>query len=1092
MLLDTGAMLNIVSSDLVKSHGLSPTGRTKVKLKFAGGNEISVTQSIILTLTQDKYERKIEFLVAAIHIPMILGTPWFSSVSISNLTWEEKRLTFVDLETKTEYSLNPHPPQVVDISYVEFVTDLENQEFEEWGLIDVYSVSERNQERIPIVGGSETQKELDMLIEEYEDIFRKPKEPPPSRPEDHSIVLKPGHNPPLVRGIGRLSEEKLVVLKNTIQDLLEKGFIRPSNSPFGASVLFAKKSDGSLRLCVDYRGLNEITEKDRSPLPHLGELRDRVSGSKVFSSMDLRDGFYNILVREEDRYKTAFRTRYGLYEFNVLPMGLSNSPATMQATMNRIFGIYYDIWLLVYLDDLLVYSEDSDTHLRYLRLLFSLLRNHRLYLKREKCKFLVSSVRFCGHILSSKGFGLNVEKLPSLDHTPPSNSKEVQRFLGLINWFREFIPNCAEISRPLSNLTRKSSQWKWGKEEANAFQGLLTSLHSAPVLKHFEPKRQTYLYTDASNFAVGGWIGQENTQGRMQPVVYYSRKMNEHELKYPVHEQELLAIISMLDHHGIYLQKAIVKTDHRPLVWLQSQPFLSSRQVRWVMKLQEFNLKIEYLPGKFNNVADYLSRQPILAPKCHLCQSKIQDFKPSHYSMDEFTLSRNASGDICVIDLTDEPKAQERLVATFHDRGHQGIQATTKSLARYYSWPNMKSNVKNYVETCDICQRSKTLNSKPPGLLSPIPIPSQRFSCIGMDWFFLPKSKENLDCVMILVDYLSKYVKLIPCMSTDSSPLMASRFKENWHDLGFGIPSIIISDRDSKLTSKFWENLCNILDIKRNLATARHQQTNGQVERTIRTVKTMLMMLLAQHQLSESQWPSVLSTLEFCINDSVSQSTSFTPFFLVYGQHPNSLESSSKTLPLLWDQHLHQATAAIQKAQDRQARLYNLNRSPFNPQVGDLVLLQREGINWAASSQSSKRLLSPWLGPFKVLSLDGLNATLELPVTTKIHNVFSVSKLKKYSTRPNQSIPSPDLINGEEEWEVDSILDHRFWRKHLQYLVHFKGFNKDAAQWLFAADLPHCQDSIDLYLSTRGGVASSDKVADSHRSKLKLRLPLKE
>jgi hypothetical protein len=178
VLLDTGAMLNIVSSDLVKSHGLSPTGRTKVKLKFGGGNEILVTQSIILTLTQDKYERKIEFLVAAIHIPMILGTPWFSSVSISNLTWEEKRLTFVDLETKTEYSLNSHPPQVIDISYVEFVTNLENQEFEEWGLIDVYSVSERNQERIPIVGGSETQKELDMLIEEYEDIFRKPKEPP--------------------------------------------------------------------------------------------------------------------------------------------------------------------------------------------------------------------------------------------------------------------------------------------------------------------------------------------------------------------------------------------------------------------------------------------------------------------------------------------------------------------------------------------------------------------------------------------------------------------------------------------------------------------------------------------------------------------------------------------------------------------------------------------------------------------------------------------------------------------------------------------------------------------------------------------------
>ena len=213
-------------------------------------------------------------------------------------------------------------------------------------------------------------------------------------------------------------------------------------------------------MCVDYRGLNAITIKDKSPLPNLSELRDRVVGATVFSSMDLRDGFYNILVKETDRHKTAFRTRYGHFEFNVLPMGLTNSPATMQSTMNRIFGKYLDIWLLIYLDDLLVYSKSHEEHMQSLRTVFELLRKNKLYLKQSKCKFMSDTVKFCGHILYSSGIGLNKLKIPGLDHATPTTPKEVQRFLGLINWFREFIPMCAEKSQPLSNLSRKDIPWK--------------------------------------------------------------------------------------------------------------------------------------------------------------------------------------------------------------------------------------------------------------------------------------------------------------------------------------------------------------------------------------------------------------------------------------------------------------------------------------------------------------------------------------------------------------------------------------------------------------------------------------------------------
>ena len=278
------------------------------------------------------------------------------------------------------------------------------------------------------------------------------------------------------------------------------------------------------------------------------------------------------------------------------------------------------------------------------------------------------------------------------------------------------------------------------------------------------------------------------------------------------------------------------------------------------MKLQEFNLKIEYLPGKLNSVADYLSRQPSLSPKCQSCLARIPNFDPELCSVEIISAIKEDEGELSLVDLSDEVKAQEHFISTFHNRAHHGVNGTLKRLQRYYTWPQMKETVSNYVKSCDICQRSKDRNSKPYGLMQPLPIPERRFSCIGIDWFFLPKSPKGLDCVMIVIDYSSKYVKLIPCTSKDSSAQMANLFKSNWHDLGFGLPSVIISDRDSKITSKFWTNLCESLNIQRNLATARHQQTNGQVERTIRTVKTMMMMILDEHHLQETQWRQILSS----------------------------------------------------------------------------------------------------------------------------------------------------------------------------------------------------------------------------------------
>ena len=354
VLIDSGAALNVVSTALIEKYHLPRFNGSSHRIKFGNGQTSPISQYTTLTLSQNGYVQKIEFWIADIHLPLILGVPWISAVTITKIEWKSGLFEFYDGQLM--HQLIPEAFEKVSkidsidcISWEEFSSAVDSGEFEEWGFLTDISIT-GDDLPVNIIEETNSSSALNAFLSEYSDVFDKPEIPPPSRPEDHQINLIPSSQIPAARGIGRLSEEKLSILKSTIDDLLHKNFIRPSTSPFGASVLFATKPDGTYRMCVDYRGLNAITIKDKSPLPNLSELRDRVKGATLFSSMDLRDGFYNILVKEADRHKTAFRTRYGHYEFNVLPMGLTNSPATMQSTMNRIFGKYLDIWLLIYLD----------------------------------------------------------------------------------------------------------------------------------------------------------------------------------------------------------------------------------------------------------------------------------------------------------------------------------------------------------------------------------------------------------------------------------------------------------------------------------------------------------------------------------------------------------------------------------------------------------------------------------------------------------------------------------------------------------------------------------------------------------------------
>ena len=451
------------------------------------------------------------------------------------------------------------------------------------------------------------------LLREYADVFPDNLPPglPPSREVDHRIELTPGSSPPS-RPLYRMSPSELDELKSQLDQLLESGFIQSSKSPFGAPILFVKKKDGTMRMCVDYRALNAITVKNSYALPHIDELFDRLQGAKVFSKIDLRSGYHQIRIHPEDVPKTAFRTRYGHYEFLVLPFGLTNAPATFMHLMHQVFRPLLDRFVLVFLDDILIFSRTPEEHEQHVRQVLDLLRQHKLYAKLSKCELFKTRVEFLGHIVDTKGLHMMEEKVKAIREWPRLQTvAEVQSFLGTVGYYRRFIHMFSQIAAPLTHLLQKGNEFRWGDEQQKAFDALKLAVSQHPVLILPDPSRPYVVTTDASGFAVGASLSQDQGNG-LQPIAFLSKKMLPAERNYPVHEQELLAVMLALRQWRHYLlgSRFRVITDHKSLVYLKTQPHLSQRQSRWLEYLEQFDLAIEYQEGKQNLVADGLSRRP--------------------------------------------------------------------------------------------------------------------------------------------------------------------------------------------------------------------------------------------------------------------------------------------------------------------------------------------------------------------------------------------------------------------------------------------------------------------------------------------------
>jgi hypothetical protein len=433
------------------------------------------------------------------------------------------------------------------------------------------------------------------VVCDYPDVF--PDEllgMPPDQDIEFAIELQPG-TAPISKRPYRMPPAELVELKKQLQELLDKGFIRPSTSPWGCPTLFVKKKDESLRLCVDYRPLNAVTIKNKYPLPRIDVLFDQLVGAKVFSKIDLRSGYHQIKIRASDIPKTAFSTRYGLYEYLVRSFGLTNAPAEL------------DKFVVVFIDDILVYSKNEAEHTKHLHTVLQRLRDHRLYAKLSKCEFWLREIKFLGHTISQDGVSVDPEKVQEvMNWKPPTTVRQIRSFLGLAGYYRRFIPDFSRIAKPMTELLKKGVKYEWRQKCEDAFHTLRQHLTTAPVLAQPDNTKPFEVYCDAFGTGLGCVLMQDN-----RVIAYAFRALRPHEQNYPTHDLELAAVVHALKIWRHYLMGAHcnIYTDHKSLKYIFTQADLNMWQRRWLELIKDYDLEVHYHPGKVNVVADALSRK---------------------------------------------------------------------------------------------------------------------------------------------------------------------------------------------------------------------------------------------------------------------------------------------------------------------------------------------------------------------------------------------------------------------------------------------------------------------------------------------------
>lgn len=792
-----------------------------------------------------------------------------------------------------------------------------------------------------------------------------------------------GDAAPIRQRYYRMSPEKQRILVQQLDEMLKEDVVEPCESPWSSPVLLTPKKNGELRFCLDSRKLNSVTKKDAYSLPYISEILDNLRDARYLSSLDLSKSFWQILIQEEDRQKTSFYipTR-GTFQFKSMPFGLTNAPATQQRLVDALFyGPEFEHRVFVFVDDVIIVSNNFEQHLSLLTRVLEKLRMAKLTINFKKSQFFRTQLKYLGYIVDSNGLQVDPEKVESISNYPtPTNRKEVRRFLGTASWYRRFIPNFSNLATPLNKLTsqrKNSPPFVWSPEADEAFHKLKTCLLSAPILSCPDYSKPFEVHTDASDYGIGAVLTQ-TLDGDERVIAYMSKSLSKQERNYSATEREALAVLSAIEHWRCYLENGLtftVYTDHSSLKWFLNINNPTGRLARWGVRLSAYNFEIKHRKGSENVVPDSLSRSvPVAAidpgPNTPTLQTKdlwyLNVFDGCQKSPTSFLNYRVENGKLfrymkSINPLTREFEWKEviplenrfDLISKNHSEptsGHLGIFKTHKRLSLKYFWPSMHHDVTDYVTSCDICLSHKHPNHSTLGTMGRPKDCSRPFQMISVDLVGpLPVTRKQNTFLFVVTCCFSKYCLIYPIRRATTD--IISRILEENVFLVHGIPSTVLMDNGKQFTSNTMRNLLATYNIPNIYYTPFYTPQVNTVERYNKTIITAVSTFIEN---DHRTWDTNISKIQFALNSAVNDVTGYTPSFLVFGRELVSCgshyidpdlqdnivfaprDSYAENLGAL-QKIFDKVQLALIKAHSRNSTNYNLRRKNVEFNVGDVI-----------------------------------------------------------------------------------------------------------------------------------------------------------
>ena len=1099
VLVDSGASVNCIDAEVLSTLGGEVQQVAPGRLYFADQRQADVLGTARIQIHSKGHQEVATFwVVKGLGVSALLGESWLRSWN-PRIDWKTGDLTFSDgIRWKAARPVGERKGSRVGDNRGESARRRQLRQ-----LMEIRGEG----------GGREQEGEEPDWITGYQEVFEDPEGVRQGGGVAHRIVLKEGskcHR----RAAYRMAPREREVLRRELEEFWARGWIRPSTSEWATVALVVPKKDGTARVCIDYRDLNALTVQDGYPLPKIDELLQKMAKARWYSKVDLKSGFHQIPMERGSIQYTAFRVGEpvqgcSLFEWEVMPMGLSTAPSTFQRWMDAALQGLEDV-MVVYLDDVLIYSATKEEHEKDIRRVFDRFREKGMRVKRSKCEFMRQEIAFLGHVIKDGRILVDETKLSRLDEweAPLTEKKQVRQFMGFASYYRAFIPNFATLTAPLTSLLRNVAHWEWTEEATAAMRGAKRALLDSCERYAWDAEREDRVTTDASGVGIGAVFEQRVEGVGWAPVAFWSRKLSEAEGRYSATDQEWLAVVEAVTkqwRHWLKGRKFVLRSDHGALRQLLTTKgeFYSNRQHRWAEKMQDYHFEFQHIPGPSNTAADALSRAPAFYisalelgkvaeannrlgwDRLIAATKEDKDYQGELESVRKKGGSwKEGEGGVLVdnvgrIRMPASPTLRFLAILEAHEPafcGHLGVKRTEESVSRAWWWEGWRRDVREVVASCDTCQRfADTTRLQEAPMVTVVAV--KPWEVVTMDFMsgLTPSSPGGWKGCVVVCDRFTRMMHVKEC-NTHPTANEAARLFIQLVVRAHGIPQKILTDRGTQFESLLWEEVMQKLGTKVALASTHHPQTNGLTERMNRTLLGMVRKVCANRR---DQWVEALPLMEFAYNNSRHASTGVSPFVANEGRNPlvpatlliPAVVGGARQEPKTYAEKLEIVMREIHKTVTEcgaKADLANKRREDAkrgNPTfaVGDEVMCQR--FHLAVEGEEVRKQDYKYDGPFVVERMLGPGVVALRGLPKGSPTSINVQFLRKYHRLPTadalRATPPPPKPTGRGEtqvWEVEAILRQRSRGRSREFLLKWKGYPRPT--WVARKDLVGCQELL--------------------------------